>query len=78
MWWHLKKIKDDTEKIIYAYSKESDLLDGQIEYNKKTKKINCSKLALNDTSKSVQKFFTHVYRVIVKENAPDEKFITIG
>lgn len=78
MWWRLKKLTDNENEIVYAYSRESDLLDGQIRYHKKTEKIECLKLASNDTQRSVERFFAHVYGIIVDENAPDERMVATG
>lgn len=78
MWWKLKKLVDSSERIVYSYSRESDTLDGEIEYNKSSQEFQCLKLANGDTQKSVERFFAHVWRVIDKEGAPDERFIAIG
>lgn len=78
MWWKVKKIYEDKEKVIYSYSNQSNILDGEIECNKVTEKFKCNKLSKNDTEKSIERFYTHLWRLIFEENAPDEKKIAIG
>ncbi|MFX3634522.1 MAG: hypothetical protein ACE3L7_03030 [Candidatus Pristimantibacillus sp.] len=78
MWWKLKKLVDDEDRIVYAYSRESDTLDGEIEFLKQSKVFNCLRLASGDTQASVERFYAHVWGTISKYNAPEEKFIAIG
>ena len=78
MWWKLKKILDDDERIVYAYSRESDQLDGEIEFTKTDQQFQCLKLASGDTERGVTRFLPHDWRTIDKEGAPNERFIAIG
>ncbi|WP_425447749.1 hypothetical protein [Dethiothermospora halolimnae] len=78
MWWKVKKIYEDDNKIVYAYSYESHKLDGKIECYKKTQEFKCLKLSDEDNENSVQRFYTHLWRLIFKEDAPEEKIIAIG
>ena len=78
MWWKIKKVLDEDKLIIYAYSRETRNLDGRIAFEKETEEMTCLVLAANDSEKSVNHFFHLLYGVIVREGAPDEKFIAIG
>ncbi|MEC1178531.1 hypothetical protein P9B03_08565 [Metasolibacillus meyeri] len=78
MWWKLKKKSDDGDMIIYQYSCETDLLDGEVAYSRTKQTFTCLQLASGDTERGVQRFFPHLWRTIDKEGAPNEHFIAIG
>jgi hypothetical protein len=78
LWWKLNKLRDDATHIVYAYSREHDQLDGEIEFNKNDQTFRCLKLASGDTERGVERFYPHLWRTIDKEGAPDKHFIAIG
>ena len=79
MWWLVKKISDNAEKVVYSYGFETDKQTGEIEFDRKTQDFTLTKLAENDNIKIVTRFlFRHLYRVIVQENCPAERQIAIG
>lgn len=78
MWWFLQK-KTDTDKfIVYTYGRETKTQTGEISYDKSRDEFDILKLADNDTQKSAERLLPHLYRVIFKENCPDERQIAIG
>lgn len=78
MWWFLKKIIDDENKVVYAYGCETKEVSGEVVYNKNSEEFYVTKLATGDTQKGVNKLFPHIYRIITKENSPSERQIAIG
>ena len=79
MWWYVKKICDNNEKVVYSYGFETRNQSGEVEYNRKDQSFKLVKLAENDSDKCVTRFlFRHLYHVIVQENCPNERLIAIG
>lgn len=78
MWWFLKKTADDKGKIIYAYGRETKEVSGKVLFNKISEEFSVIKIADGDTKKSVNKLLPHIYRIITKENSPNERQIAIG
>ena len=77
MWWMVRKMDEDNERIVYAYSRESRKLDGRFEYLKGDDRIRFEQLAEGDTDADVRFFAPHALRLI-HQGAPDEKMIAIG
>lgn len=79
MFWYLVKISEDENTIIYSYGFDSREQTGEFSYNKKTKEIEITKLADEDSDIIVKKFFIpHIYKVIIDENAPAKRMIAIS
>jgi len=78
MWWLVKKSYEDTGKVVYSYSRESNALDGEIECFKNSEEFKCLKLSNGDCIKSVENFYSHLWRIIFKENCPEERIIATG
>lgn len=79
MWWYVKKIYDNDEKIVYSYGFETRAQSGEVEYDIKDQSFKLIKLAENDNVKIATRFlFNHLYHVINIENCPDERLIAIG
>lgn len=78
MWWLLKKIADDKDKIIYAYGRETKEVSGRVIFDKISEEFIVVKIADGDTPKSVNKLLPHIYHIITKENSPSERQIAIG
>ena len=78
MWWYLVKEKDEDNKVIYNYGRETKVLSGKIMYDRETGIFQCLKLADNDSNFEYAYLLPHVHRIIINENAPYEKQIAIG
>lgn len=78
MWWFLVKKCDDSDKVIYAYGRETRNLTGEVLYNRKAKEFFIIKLADNDTEKGARRLLPHIYRAIFEENCPSERLVAIG
>lgn len=78
MWWFLKKMVDDKDKVTYAYGRETKEVSGEVLFDKTSEEFTVIKIAKGDTEKSVDKLLPHIYRVITKEKAPNERQIAIG
>lgn len=77
MWWVVKKLADDTERIVYAYSRENRKLDGRFEYLKANGQLTYPQLAEGDTDADASFFAAHALRLI-RKGAPAEQMIAIG
>lgn len=78
MWWFLRKKDDNADVVTYTYGRETREQSGEISFDRKSEEFAVVKLANNDTDKSVNRLLPHLYRVIFKENCPDERQIAIG
>lgn len=79
MWWFVKKIADNADKVIYSYGFETKEQSGTVEFNKKAEKFSLTKLADGDNEKIASRFlFRQLYRIIIEENCPNERQIAIG
>ena len=78
MWWFIKKIVDDQDKVIYAYGRETKELTGEVLFNRNSGEFNVTKIAEGDTLKSANGLLPHIYRIITKEKCPNERQIAIG
>ena len=79
MWWFVRKIYDDAEKVVYSYGFETTAQSGEVEFDRKTQIFTLLKSADNDNEKIAVNFlFRHLYRIIIEENCPDERQIAIG
>ena len=78
MWWYLVKEKDEDNKVIYNYGRETKVLSGKIMYDRETETFQCLKLADNDSNFEYEYLLPHVHRIIINENAPYERQIAIG
>lgn len=78
MWWFLRKKSDSADMVIYTYGRESREQSGEISFDTRNGQFTVVKLADNDTEKGVKKLLPHLYRVIFKENRPNERQIAIG
>lgn len=79
MWWLYKLIKSDKSVYEYAYSRESNNLDGRLVYDSSTGDITVTKRESKD-SKSVfceEKAIEHFYTVI-KNGLPEEYQVACG
>lgn len=78
MWWFLVKQTESEYEIIYTYGAETKEQSGKISFNKHSEEFTIEKLADGDTEKGAEKLFPHLWRMIFKENRPDERQIAIG
>lgn len=78
MWWLIKMIAEDEQQITFAYSRASRELDGRITYDKSSKVMHCAALSSGDVQAAVNRFFTHVYRLIRENDYQRERMIAIG
>lgn len=78
MWWFLVKQAEGEDVITYTYGVETKEQSGKISFNKHSEEFTIEKLADGDTEKGVEKLFPHLWRMIFKENCPDERQIAIG
>ena len=74
----MKKEKDNKTEIVYSYGAETKTLSGKIRFDNKSEDFEVLKIADNDTEKGVSYLLPLVYRIIKKENAPNERQIAIG
>ncbi len=78
MWWFLKKLIDDSEKVVYTYGFETREQSGKIKFDRETKEFEVLKIAENDSMTIVERFLLHhLFRIITEENAPNERNIAI-
>lgn len=78
MFWFIKKLDENKDRLLYSYSRESKLLDGVIEFEKNTSTSNCVKYADGDDDFYFSKLAPMFNSVVIKENAPDSYLIAIG
>lgn len=79
MIWYYKIIEHSEKMYIYAYSRESNKLDGRIKYDSVTGKTTIVTPSIEDKNslKAQKKTLEHFYTV-VKENFPEERSICCG
>jgi hypothetical protein len=79
MLWYFKKMYEDDKIIRYSYSPETKLFDGIVEYNKATSEFELIRSSENDYGKKhIDRMLHHLWRIIVKENAPDYRMVATG
>ncbi len=79
MRWIFKLIEKSERIYIYAYSRESDLLDGIISYDANNRKTTIAKPCSNDVGDEflINWAIEHFQRV-VNEGFPDERHVDCG
>ena len=78
MWWYVKKKINNDEIVVYTYGAETREQTGEILYDRKKDEFRVLRIADNDTQMGAEWLFQHLYRLIFKENCPDEQMIAIG
>ncbi len=80
MWWIFKKEYESESIVIYSYSRESQRLDGSIEYDKRTGDISqfieCAEDKGSEWSKkkAIEKFVS----CVAHEDFPNRRKVVIG
>lgn len=79
MRWLFIKADETADLIIYYYGFESDVTDGVIVYNKRTKKHKVIQPSTNDSGSDwcIQRTEGHFFKVI-RENFPDRRWVITG
>lgn len=79
MRWKYKLLERSDRIIIYAYSRESDDLDGIISYDLKTESLQLIKPCKDDIDfKQAQKMALEHFWQVIRRGFPDSEYICCG
>lgn len=79
MRWKFKKIFENDRFAQYAYSRESDALDGVVQYDKEKNEITVLKLCANDEgSKFCERKAKEHFSQVITGGMEDEAYICCG
>jgi hypothetical protein len=77
MWWRYKKLSETETTVVYAYSRDSKELTGELLYEKTTGDYSVLKVADNDNDGLAKWALSHFSKVI-KKGFPDKDMVAIG
>ena len=77
-WWY-KLIEKREDGYVYAYSCESDILDGIITYHASSNKVEMTKESATDegSPRRLKRSIDHFY-ILVRENFPEIRHVCCG
>jgi hypothetical protein len=77
MFWRYKKLSETEKTVVYAYSRETKEMTGELLYEKTTGDYSVLKVADNDTDSLAEWALSHLPKVI-KKGFPDKDMVAIG